>query len=221
MRWFSKGLALGLCLTVAAASGQTLGPPGGSSSGGATPGGTSGQIQTNNGAGGFGALANPLPAANGGTGEAGTITGALKGNGTSAATQAACADLSNAAAGCAAASAAKADEQAGTSATLMTTPSQQQQHDSAAKAWAFCSAVGATNASYNATCANTGTGAYTVTFTTPFATANYACLLSDMDASNRFLQGNVTSTTVFTVGITNITGVVTNTAFGIVCFGRQ
>lgn len=42
-----------------------------------------------------------LPAVNGGTGEAGTITGALKGNGTSPATQAACADLSNASASCA------------------------------------------------------------------------------------------------------------------------
>jgi hypothetical protein len=37
---------------------------------------------------------------NGGTGEAGTITGALKGNGISPATQAACSDLSNGATGC-------------------------------------------------------------------------------------------------------------------------
>lgn len=33
-----------------------------------TPGGTAGQIQINNGAGGLGALANPLPIADGGTG---------------------------------------------------------------------------------------------------------------------------------------------------------
>lgn len=44
-----------------------------------------------------------LPAVNGGTGEAGTITGALKGNGTSPATQAACADLSNGTTNCSAA----------------------------------------------------------------------------------------------------------------------
>lgn len=100
MRWFSK-LGLVSALTLSVASAQTLGPPGGGSSSGATPGGTSGQIQTNNGAGGFGALAVPLPAASGGTGEAGTVTGALKGNGTSAVTQAACADLSNAVASCA------------------------------------------------------------------------------------------------------------------------
>lgn len=100
MRWFNK-LGLVSTLTLSVASAQTLGPPGGGGGSGATPGGTSGQIQTNNGAGGFGALAVPLPAASGGTGEAGTVTGALKGNGTSAVTQAACADLSNAATSCA------------------------------------------------------------------------------------------------------------------------
>ena len=41
-------------------------PPGGGTLGG-TPGGTSGQIQTNNGSGGFGALAVPLPVGSGGT----------------------------------------------------------------------------------------------------------------------------------------------------------
>lgn len=42
----------------------------------------------------------PLSAANGGTGESGTITGALKGNGTSPVTQAACGDLTNAGTAC-------------------------------------------------------------------------------------------------------------------------
>ena len=41
-----------------------------------------------------------LSPSNGGSGEAGIITGALKGNGTSAYTQAACADLSNGSTGC-------------------------------------------------------------------------------------------------------------------------
>ena len=46
--------------------------------GGGSPGGTSGQIQTNNGSGGFGALAVPLPVADGGTGLA-TLTAARRG----------------------------------------------------------------------------------------------------------------------------------------------
>jgi hypothetical protein len=76
--------------------------------------------------------------------------------------------------------AAKSDQQTGTSAVLAVTPSQQQSHASAAKAWAIFSGSGTNgaqtiNASYNAaSVTRSATGFYTIAWTTPFATANYS-----------------------------------------------
>lgn len=80
--------------------------------------------------------------------------------------------------GTCATAAAKSDQQAGTSATLVVTPSQQQAHDSALKAWLYVTQTGGTYtnaASYNVTSiTKASTGIVTVTFTVPFATTAYA-----------------------------------------------
>lgn len=166
-----------------------------------------------------------VPASKGG---AGTITGALRGNGSGTVTQAACADLSNAAAGCAAAAAAKSDEQAGSSATLMTTPSQQQQHDSAAKAWvsfngnsASCPAtVCAILAGYNVSgVTRASAGTYTVSFTVPFASANYACSFSSINTTIL-----ITGKSAGGANLSSVTfaGASTDTSpLDLICFGRQ
>lgn len=80
--------------------------------------------------------------------------------------------------------AAKSDQQAGTSAILPVTPSQQQSHPSAVKGWVnFTAATGTSLASYNATPSRTATGTYTVTWGTPFATANYSCHVSFLSST--------------------------------------
>jgi hypothetical protein len=77
--------------------------------------------------------------------------------------------------------ASQSDEQTGTSSTVATTPSQQQSHDSALKAWAFATVSGTNvtipaNSSYNVSgISRTSAGIFTVSFTTPFGSANYPC----------------------------------------------
>jgi hypothetical protein len=126
--------------------------------------------------------------------------------------------------------ASKAQQQTGTSATVAVTPSQQQSHDSAAKAWVMF--TGSTtngaqtiNASYNVTSVTrTSTGTYTVAFTTAFASSSYAC-------SNTF---NDTTTNAMAQFTTQAAGSIvaqyvtptpsltdpTNGAY-VICFGRQ
>lgn len=91
--------------------------------------------------------------------------------------------------------ATKSDEQAGTSAVLATTPSQQQQHDSAAKAWCIFNGVTAgTNAcitSYNVTSIiHNSAGNYTANFTVAFAAGSpspsYGCSVTPMDNTGSY-----------------------------------
>lgn len=80
--------------------------------------------------------------------------------------------------------AAKSDQQAASSAVLAVTPSQQQSHPSAAKAWLHYQGTGtpAILASYNvATVVRNAAGLYTITWTTPFTSANYAVLCTSND----------------------------------------
>lgn len=97
--------------------------------------------------------------------------------------------------------AAKADEQAGTSSTLATTPSQQQQHDSAVKAWvdfATCTSSPCTiptNGSYNVTSVTRNSiGNYTINFTTAFASAVYSCSIAAGPIGNNFSIGSTAPT---------------------------
>jgi hypothetical protein len=121
--------------------------------------------------------------------------------------------------------AAKSDQQAGTSAILPVTPSQQQSHDSAAKAWVtFTSTTGAILASSNvASVSRTSAGLYVVTFTTAFASANYACNVTN-SSNSVFLLAQVNSkiTTSATVQTGTPAGVGTDGVdVNVVCFGRQ
>lgn len=127
--------------------------------------------------------------------------------------------------------ASKSDEQTGTSATVATTPSQQQQHDSAAKAWCVTSGTATgTNAcsggSYNVTSVQrTAAGSYVVTFTTPFATAGtYACITGNAVAANGWTEGDSTTVSASQYKFFNILAPSTladAAIIHIVCYGRQ
>jgi hypothetical protein len=126
--------------------------------------------------------------------------------------------------------ATKSDEQTGSSTTAVVTPSQQQSHDSAAKA--FCLFVGSTAGTnactqgYNVTSiTRSGVGTYTLNFTTAFAASNsYGCIGNvSSNANNGVVQGlNSTSTTSWNFVTENFS--ITATDFPIVmvvCYGRQ
>lgn len=78
--------------------------------------------------------------------------------------------------------ATQSDQETATSTTLAVTPGRQQFHPSAAKAWvkftgSAVNGAQTVNASYNVSgVSRTGTGAYTVSFTVPFSSANYAAI---------------------------------------------
>jgi hypothetical protein len=125
--------------------------------------------------------------------------------------------------------AAKSDQQAATSAVLAVTPSQQQQHDSAAKAWVSFNGQGTNGActiltSYNVSgVSRTSSGVYVISFTTPFASANYVGHVDPFSATSiETSQNNLSKTAsayelaVFTAGTT-----VDPTGVDAVFFGRQ
>lgn len=124
--------------------------------------------------------------------------------------------------------ATKTDQQTGTSSVVAVTPSQQQSHDSAAKAWVMFTGAGAVLTSYNVTgISQSGAGIYTATFTIPFASANYACVLTgETGGAPTTAYGLTTGKTAgaFQMAFTTVTTtpVAANPAFGsIVCYGRQ
>jgi hypothetical protein len=129
--------------------------------------------------------------------------------------------------------ASKSDQQTGTSTTAAVTPSQQQSHDSAAKAWAYFSQSGGTYtlaASYNvAGHTKNSTGDITVTFSSAFASTNFAVIATLNQAAGatqtRTIQeviGNRTTTSanLFIAG-TGSAGAAVDSAFSIVVYGRQ
>lgn len=120
-----------------------------------------------------------------------------------------------------AAAAAQSDQETATSTTTFVSPGRQQYHPGSAKAWARITSAGAISEGYNVTSAsNTGTGAYTLTFTVPFSSTTYAAF--GMGETNVVVYANSKTTSVLTysVVIPN-TGAGSNQAHQIVCFGDQ
>lgn len=122
--------------------------------------------------------------------------------------------------------AAKSDQQTGTSNTLGITPLHQQDHDSAAKAWAtWTGSTGALTSNYNvSSVTRSGAGIYIVNFTTAFASANYSCALGTNASGQLFTTvelNTYTTTSVTAVFIIGSTATDPSIGGGIQCYGRQ
>jgi hypothetical protein len=82
---------------------------------------------------------------------------------------------------CATDYATKSDQQTGTATAKTVNPAHQQDHPSAAKAWVYALNTTAIQSGYNvSSVTRTGTGAYTINFTTPF-TSLPSCVVSSVD----------------------------------------
>jgi hypothetical protein len=127
----------------------------------------------------------------------------------------------------------KSDQQTGMSATAAVTPSQQQQHDSAAKGWAQFTVNGVNgaqtvNSSYNVSgVSRTAAGVFVVSFTTSFASANYACMVVATGTGLSNMWGEVQTVGGRSAGSVTISFLTTSTSLAdpaegnIVCYGRQ
>lgn len=127
--------------------------------------------------------------------------------------------------------ASKAQQIAGTSSTVYVTPSVQQFHQSANKAWVrFRGTTASIISSYNvASVVRNSVGTYTITFTTPFSNTSYLCIpcaeiLIGTEAVVFAIRdsGNITTTTtrVVTVDRTLVLADSTN-IIEVHCFGVQ
>lgn len=127
--------------------------------------------------------------------------------------------------------AVKADQTTSTSTTVPVNPAVQQFHPSAAKAWVtITGSTGAIQASYNVSgVVRNSAGDYTITFTTAFANANYAVLITGEQASlvsnggafSRVANGSRTTTTVQIQMFTTSVGVADPTTAHVAMFGLQ
>jgi len=121
----------------------------------------------------------------------------------------------------------QADQETGTATEKYVAPATQQFHLSAAKAWAKVAADGSLTAGYNvASSAKDSTGIYSVVFTTPFSSANYAVLVtpggSAVPEVRRFPEVNHQLADRFKVDFIDIVGYLADPeGFFIVCFGDQ
>ncbi|WP_431014682.1 hypothetical protein [Bradyrhizobium pachyrhizi] len=123
--------------------------------------------------------------------------------------------------------AAKSDQIAASSAAAAVVPGVQQFHPSAAKGWVFLSMAAAIATSYNvSSITDSGTGQFTVNWTVPFATANYAIhtSLSISAASGQVTQLAIPSASGCALYVTTNAGAVSETGVvgaHIVAFGGQ
>jgi hypothetical protein len=125
--------------------------------------------------------------------------------------------------------AAKSDQQTGTSNVLAVTPLHQQDHDSAEKAWVKFADNGVNgaqtiNASYNVTSVSrTALGTLTITFTTPFVTADYVCngnaIAGGTHVWTEFISPATTNIQIFF--LTNATTAADPATGMVSCRGRQ
>lgn len=121
--------------------------------------------------------------------------------------------------------ASKADEQGGASGNV-TTPAQQQQHDSAAKVSASLNLTTTPLASYNVTSVThtASSGIFVINFTTPFATTAYTCEATPTGGATLVLTFIATkavgSVTIFTLN-TSAAGTDPSIGIDVACFGRQ
>ncbi len=104
--------------------------------------------------------------------------------------------------------AVQSDQEAGSSNAVAVTPGRQHFHPSAAKAWVKFTGSGSNgaqtvNASYNVSgVSRTGTGAYTVSFTTAFSSADYAAIPSgNLAATSMAVQIAAASQAAGSIGI--------------------
>lgn len=126
----------------------------------------------------------------------------------------------------------KAQQQAATSDVVAVTPLHQQDHDSAAKAWASVANSGingaqSINIGYGVSgVTRSGTGQFAITFSTSFTSAsNYACLLTGEEGAAQIL-GTLENSTRTAAAVTVIFSTANGVAgdplvFDIVCYGRQ
>jgi len=124
--------------------------------------------------------------------------------------------------------ATKAQQETGTSNAVATTPANQKNHDSAAKAWAIFNAAGTIMASHGiASVSKAGTGQWVVTFSTAFASAvNYVAIGSvEHNAANTFLKfgsGGGKTASGINVYVLNTAQVLTDPDYvSVVFYGRQ
>jgi hypothetical protein len=122
--------------------------------------------------------------------------------------------------------ASKVQQQAATSAAVAVTPAHQQDHASAAKAWVkFVGSNGNINSTpYNVSgsaVTRAGTGAYSISFVTPFASNDYACSVQSMNTQAiGYLTAEGTGT--ISVQFVNLSGTAVDPGnVSVACFGQQ
>jgi hypothetical protein len=116
--------------------------------------------------------------------------------------------------------ASKADQQAGTSNSVIVTPAHQQDHVSAAKVVLSFSSAGTVLTNYNvASVVHTGTGVYTVTFTVPFSSANYAAIVTCNTGFEWYFSSKLAGSIV--INTFNSSFVAADVAADLICFGSQ
>jgi hypothetical protein len=116
--------------------------------------------------------------------------------------------------------ASKSDQVTGTDVTKAVTPGHQQDHISAAKVIVSFGTTGTIVTNYNVTSvAHTGTGVYTVTFTVPFSSANYAAIVTCNTGFEWYFSSKLAGSIV--VNTFSSSFVAADVAADLVCFGSQ
>ena len=98
------------------------------------------------------------------------------------------------------AAASVAEMEAASSTTVFASPGRTQYHPGVAKAWVYYSSVAAVNDSYNVDSVSVAGGTdYTVTWTTPFASINYAATVTTVTGASRHAVFNHMATGSFRI----------------------